>query len=224
MAQKKSNQPNPQDSMPSAEEVQRELAKAESMDDFFGKDGIFARLFADTLEQMLEAELTDKLGYEPYEAKGRNSGNSRNGHYDKKVRTSGGDVNIQVPRDRKGEFEPRIVKKFASNTNELEEKIVGMYARGMSTRDIQETLEDLYGVDVSAGTISAITDKIWPLVRIRSLAEPAPGGNLPHRLPGRSAHQAAARGQDRERGRVRRAGGGPGRPPRRAGPLDRRRG
>ena len=164
MSQKKTSKPDPQDSMPSAEEVQRELAKAESMDDFFGKGGIFARLFADTLEQMLEAELTEKLGYEPYEAKGRNSGNSRNGHYTKKVRTSEGDTTVQVPRDRKGEFEPKIVRKFASNTNELEEKIIGMYAKGMSTRDIQETLEDLYGVDVSAGTISAITDKVWPLV------------------------------------------------------------
>lgn len=164
MSQKKTNKPDPQDSMPSAEEVQRELAKAESMDDFFGKDGIFARLFADTLEQMLEAELTEKLGYEPYEAKGRNSGNSRNGHYTKKVRTSEGDTIVQVPRDRKGEFEPKIVRKFASNTNELEEKIIGMYAKGMSTRDIQETLEDMYGVDVSATTISAITDKVWPLV------------------------------------------------------------
>jgi transposase-like protein len=164
MSQKKTNKPDPQDSMPSAEEVQRELAKAESMDDFFGKDGIFARLFADTLEQMLEAELTEKLGYEPYEAKGRNSGNSRNGHYTKKVRTSEGDTTVQVPRDRKGEFEPKIVRKFASNTNELEEKIIGMYAKGMSTRDIQETLEDMYGVDVSATTISAITDKVWPLV------------------------------------------------------------
>jgi putative transposase len=69
--------------MPSAEKVQEELAKAESMDDFFGRDGIFARLFANTLEQMLEAELSDELGYEPYEASGRNTGKSRNGHYRK---------------------------------------------------------------------------------------------------------------------------------------------
>jgi putative transposase len=164
MSQKKTSKSNPQDTIPSAEEVQRELAKAQSMDDFFGKEGIFARLFANTLEQMLEAELSEHLGYELYEAKGRNSGNSRNGHYDKKVRTSGGDVKIQVPRDRNGEFEPKIVRKFANNTNELEEKIIGMYARGMTTRDIQETLEDLYGVDVSAATVSAITDKVWPLV------------------------------------------------------------
>jgi putative transposase len=140
------------------------LAQAKSMDDFFGKEGIFAQLFANTLEQMLEAELSEHLGYEPYEAKGRNSGNNRNGRYAKKVRTSSGDTTIRVPRDRNGEFEPQIVKKHAANTNELEEKIIGMYAKGISTRDIQETLEDLYGVDVSAATVSQVTEKVWPLV------------------------------------------------------------
>ena len=162
MSQKRSSKAH--ESMPSVEEVRRELAKAESMDDFFGKDGIFARLFGRTLEQMLEAELTEQLGYERYEAKGRNSGNSRNGHYPKKVRSSQGDTSIQVPRERNGEYEPKIVEKFAGNTNELEEKIIGMYAKGTSVRDIQDTLEELYGVDVSSDTISKITDKVWPLV------------------------------------------------------------
>jgi putative transposase len=150
--------------MPSVKKVQEELAKAENMDDFFGRDGIFARLFANTLEQMLETELSDELGYEPYEASGRNSGNSRNGHYRKKVRTSDGDVEIQVPRDRKSEFDPKVLPKYSSNTNELEEKILGLYAKGVSTRDIQDTLGELYGVDISASTISKITDKIWELV------------------------------------------------------------
>jgi len=154
----------PQDYMPEAEEVARELAKAETMDDFFGKDGIFARLFASTLEQMLEAELTEQLGYEPYEAKGRNSGNSRNGHYSKKLRSSEGDTRIQVPRDRQGEYEPQVLSKYASNTNELEEKIIGLYAKGMSTRDIQDTLHEIYGVAISAQAISTITDKVWSLV------------------------------------------------------------
>src|SRR5690242_16676289 len=99
-----------QENLPSAEEVQRELAKAKLMDDFFGKDGIFARLFAHTIETMLETELSEELGYEPYEAKGRNSGNSRNGHYPKKVRTSSGETTIQVPRDRNGDYEPQVVK------------------------------------------------------------------------------------------------------------------
>lgn len=158
------NQNKKRAKMPSVEKVQEELAKAENMDDFFGRDGIFARLFANTLEQMLEAELSDELGYEPYEASGRNSGNSRNGRYRKKVRASDGDVEIQVPRDRNGDFEPKIVPKYGSNTNELEEKILGLYAKGVSTRDIQDTLGELYGVDVSASTISKITDKVWELV------------------------------------------------------------
>lgn len=172
-AKKQVSKADIQESLPSAEKVQQELAKAKSMDDFFGKEGIFARLFADTLEQMLEAELGEQLGYERYEAKGRNSGNNRNGHYAKKVRTSDGELTIEVPRDRNGEFEPQIVKKHTTNTNELEEKIIGMYAKGLSVRDIQETLQELYGVEVSPSTVSAITDKVWGLVedwQNRSLA------------------------------------------------------
>lgn len=160
--QKKSQVPH--EYMPTAEEVQAELAKVQSMDDFFGKEGVFARLFASTLEQMLEGELTEHLGYEPYEAAGRNSGNNRNGHYAKKVRTSTGETSVQVPRDRNGEFEPQIIARYAGNTNELEEKILAMYAKGMSTRDIAGTLAEMYGVDISAATISTITEKVWPLV------------------------------------------------------------
>jgi putative transposase len=147
--------------MPRAEEVQRELAKATSIDDFYGKDGIFSRLFANTIEQMLEAELTEDLGYERYDSEGRNSGNSRNGHYSRKMRTSGGDTEIQVPRDRNGEFQSELLKK---NSNEIEDKIIAMYARGTSTRDIQDMLDELYGISVSATTISKITDKVWGLV------------------------------------------------------------
>jgi len=156
--------PAAQEYMPSAEEVAAELAKAETVDDFFGRDGIFANLFSSTLEQMLDAELTEHLGYEPYEAKGRNSGNNRNGSYSKTMRTSAGDTTIKVPRDRNGEFHPKVLERYASNTNELEEKIIAMYAKGMSTRDIQEMLGDLYGVEVSATTISKITDNVWSLV------------------------------------------------------------
>lgn len=90
-----SRKPNIQDYMPPAEVVQQELAKAKSMDDFFGKEGIFARLFASTMEQMLQAELSGHLGYEPHEAKGRNSGNNRNGSYRRKIRTSEGETTIQ---------------------------------------------------------------------------------------------------------------------------------
>ncbi len=134
------------------------------MDDFFGKEGIFARLFADTLETMLEAELTAHLGYEPYEAKGRNSGNSRNGRYPNKARTSQGEAEIAMPRDRNGEFEPQIGRQYATSSNELEDKIVAMDAKGMTVRAIADTLQEMYGVEVSAQTISTITNKGMPLV------------------------------------------------------------
>jgi putative transposase len=151
--------------MPTAEQVLAELSNATSMDDFFGKDGIFARLFARTMEAMLEAEMTTHLGYEKYEAKGRNSGNSRNGHSQKTVRTSGGgETRLAVPRDRNGDFDPIIVHKYETSSNELEDKIVTMYAKGMTTRDITAAVQDMYGMDISAQTVTTITDKVLPLV------------------------------------------------------------
>jgi putative transposase len=150
--------------LPSMERLQQELASAQSIDDFFGKEGIFARLFAGTLEQMLEAELTAHLGYAPYAASGRNSGNSRHGKRGRNLRTSTGDVTIQVPRDRNGDFQPVVLDTYPTSTNELEDKIIALDAKGVSTRDIQETLHDLYGVEVSAATISTVTDTVWGLV------------------------------------------------------------
>src|SRR5260370_38720006 len=102
-------QEQPKIDIPSLERIQQELGSAKSIDDFFGKEGIFARLFATTLEQMLEAELTAELGYEKYEAKGRNSGNNRNGKYKRKVRSSTGEIEVAVPRDRNGEFESKLL-------------------------------------------------------------------------------------------------------------------
>jgi len=110
---------------------------------------------------MLEIELTEELGYERYANEGRNSGNSRNGHYSRKMRTSGGDAEILVPRDRNGQFQSELLKK---NSNEIEQKVIAMYAKGVSTRDIQDMLDELYGISVSPTTISKITDKIWHLV------------------------------------------------------------
>jgi transposase-like protein len=152
---------DPKKYLPDPEELARELASATSIDDFYGKEGIFARMFSKTIEQMLETELTEELGYEPYEAEGRNSGNSRNGHYKRKMRTSSGDTEIQVPRDRNGEFHSELLKK---NSNEIEQKVIAMYAKGTSVRDIQDMLEELYGISVSPETISKITDKVWPMV------------------------------------------------------------
>ena len=148
--------------LPSAEEIQHELAQVESIDDFFGKEGVFSRLFARTMEEMLEAELSAHLGYEKYESNGRNSGNNRNGKRETRLQTSAGDQKIQVPRDRNGEFQSPLLDQKRSN--ELERKITALYAKGTTTRDIQEMIADLYGVEITAATVSAITDKVWPLV------------------------------------------------------------
>src|SRR5215213_5860817 len=151
-------------SLPSVERIQQELARAKSIDDFFGKEGIFARLFADTLEQMLEAELTAHLGYPRHAPEGRNSGNSRNGKRTRQLRTSTGDTTIQVPRDRNSTFQSPLLDAYQTSTNELEDKIIGLYAKGMSARDIQDTLQQASGVEVSAATISTVTDKVWSVV------------------------------------------------------------
>src|ERR671933_95140 len=167
MAKTSDHQPDPsliEAPVPSVGRIQQELATATSIDDFFGEEGIFARLFAGTLEHMLEAELTAHLGDPPYAASGRNSGNSRNGKRSRTLRTSAGDMTIQVPRDRQGDFQPALLEKYQTSTNELEDKIIALYAKGVSTRDIQDTLHELYGVEVSPATISAVTDKVWSLV------------------------------------------------------------
>src|SRR5512134_3068462 len=110
-------QPSTPASMPSVERVQKELASAKSLDDFFGKEGIFARLFADTLEQMLEAELTAHLGYERHAPEGRNSGNSRNGRRTRNLRTSSGDTTLQAPRDRNSTFQSPLLDAYQTSTN-----------------------------------------------------------------------------------------------------------
>jgi len=159
-----SNKADIQKFMPDAEEVAKELGTAKSMDDFWGKKGIFSRLFANTMENMMQAELTEHLGYDKYSSLGKNTGNSRNGNYSKKVRTSGGDEVIEIPRDRNGNFEPRLLKKYETSSNEIEDKITAMYAKGMTVRDIQDMVGDIYGINVSPTTISTITDKVIPLV------------------------------------------------------------
>jgi transposase-like protein len=150
--------------LPNAEEIAKKLSQVKSPDDFFGKDGVFAKLFASTMEEMVEAELTDYLGYDKYEAKGRNSGNNRNGSYQRKLRTSTGDTSLNIPRDRNGQFKSKILKKYQVSSNEIEDKIIGLYAKGMTVRDIQDNLTQLYGIDISPTTISTITDKVLPLV------------------------------------------------------------
>lgn len=121
-------------------------------------------LFAPTIQTMLEKEMEYHLGYAKNDVSGNNSGNSRNGYSKKKLKTSFGTTEIEVPRDRNGGFDPIVVKKGESVESDIEEKIIAMYAKGMSTRDINEYMGDIYGVSISADMVSGITDKILPMV------------------------------------------------------------
>jgi len=122
------------------------------------------RLFAGTIEQMLEAEMDEHLGYEKNSIEGNNSGNSRNGYNRKTITSDYGESEIVVPRDRNGEFEPKILEKRQTRTDEIEQKIMAMYSKGMSQRDIEDNLREIYGAEIPQTLISKITDKILPEV------------------------------------------------------------
>ena len=118
------------------------------------------------LEGALDEELNEELGYSKYDYRNKETDNSRNGHSKKTMRTSYGDMDIAIPRDRKGEYEPQLIPKYQNTvTQDMEEKIISMYAKGMTTGDIEAHLKELYDLDISDSTISRITDKIMPLVK-----------------------------------------------------------
>ena len=121
-------------------------------------------MFRNVLQESLEAEMDEALGYGKYDSSSKSVDNSRNGYSKKTVKTELGPVEINIPRDRNGEFEPKIIPKHQRSVNGIEEKILGLYATGMTTRDISEQVKELYGVDVSAETVSNITNRILPLV------------------------------------------------------------
>lgn len=121
-------------------------------------------MFRDVLQESLEAEMDEALGYGKYNNMDKNNDNSRNGYSKKTVKTELSPVQINIPRDRNGDFEPKIVPKHQRSVNGIEDKILGLYATGMTTRDISEQIKELYGVDISAETVSNITNRILPLV------------------------------------------------------------
>lgn len=140
-----------------------DMSNITSMDDI---QNLFKETIAEFIEDGLETELDDELGYSRYDYCNKNTENSRNGHSSKTLRTSFGDVEVAVPRDRKGEFEPQLLKKNQTSiSQDIEEKILSMYAKGMTTGDIEAHIQDIYGVDVSDTTVSRITDKILPVAK-----------------------------------------------------------
>ena len=144
----------------------RELLQASNISSMDDIQNLFKETIAEFMENGLDAELDEELGYSKYDYRNKETDNSRNGHSNKILRTSFGDVEVSVPRDRKGEFEPQLLKKNQTSVSQdIEEKILSMYAKGMTTSDIETHIHDIYGLDVSDTTISRITDKILPIVR-----------------------------------------------------------
>ena len=144
----------------------RELLQSSGVSSMEDIQNLFKETIAEFMENGLDAELDDELGYSKYDYKNKDTDNSRNGHSSKTLRTSFGDVEVSVPRDRKGEFEPQILKKNQTSiSQDIEEKILSMYAKGMTTSDIEAHIRDIYGIEVSDTTVSRVTDKILPIAK-----------------------------------------------------------
>ena len=144
----------------------RELLQESNISSMEDIQNLFKETIAEFMENGLDAELDGELGYNRYDYKNKDTDNSRNGHSSKTLRTSFGDVEVSVPRDRKGEFEPQILKKNQTSiTQDVKEKILSMYAKGMTTGDIETHIREIYGLEVSDTTVSRITDKILPIAK-----------------------------------------------------------
>ncbi len=136
-----------------------ERARSEGVD-LVGPDGLLSGLTKNVLEAGLEAEMSEHLGYDRHDPAGKNTGNSRNGTRSKKVLTDVGPVEIEVPRDRDGSFEPQLVKKRQRRLTGVDEMVISLVAKGLTTREVQAHMAEVYGADVSRNTISRITDRI----------------------------------------------------------------
>ena len=143
------------------EEILAELLKDyKNPEDLIGKDGLLKELTKRLVEKAMDSELTHHLGYEKHSPTGKNSGNSRNGKSSKTIKGDFGEVSIEVPRDRNGDFDPQIIQKHQTRFDGFDDKIISMYARGMTTRDIQAHLQEIYGVEISADLVSRVTDTV----------------------------------------------------------------
>lgn len=153
------------------------LANYKSPEDIIGENGLLKQMTKALLERAMNAELSQHLGFAKHDPAGYKSGNTRNGKTKKTLKGDFGNIELETPRDRNGTFEPKIVGKGQTRFTGFDDKIISMYARGMSTRDIGGHLQEIYGVDVSAGLISNVTEAVMEEVRIwqgRSLDEVYP--------------------------------------------------
>lgn len=143
----------------------RELLASYQPEDTDDVQSMLKDLLGETLQEMLEAELEDNLGYSKYDYANKETENRRNGFSKKNLTSSMGEIPIDVPRDRDGEFEPQLIGKYKKDISSIEDQVLSMYAKGMTTRDITEHLQSVYGVDASATMISKMTDKILPIAK-----------------------------------------------------------
>ena len=141
------------------------LQDCHSSEDLLGQDGLLQQLTKALVERALQGELTHHLGYDKHAPEGKNSGNSRNGTSPKTIQGKRGQVQIDVPRDRNSQFEPQLIKKGQTRFDGVDEKIISLYARGMTTREIQGHLHEIYGIEVSPSLISTVTDAVLEEVR-----------------------------------------------------------
>jgi putative transposase len=153
------------------------IGDAKTQGDLFGEGGLIKELSKRLMERMLEAEMTHHLGYEKHAPEGRNTGNSRNGKTSKTVKTGSGEIELDIPRDRASKFEPMLVGKRQTKLDTLNQLVLSLYAKGMTVRDIQEHVSELYGTEISRDLISTMTDSILEDVtdwRNRALEEVYP--------------------------------------------------
>lgn len=134
-------------------------------EDLIGENGLLKQLTKQLLERAMAAELTEHVGYDKHDASGNNSGNSRNGKSAKTIKGTFGELALETPRDRNGTFEPQIIEKHQTRFTGFDKNILSLYARGLSTREIQQHLEEIYGVEVTAGLISSVTDEVLDEVK-----------------------------------------------------------
>ncbi|EKO59151.1 transposase, mutator family [Leptospira kirschneri str. H2] len=146
------------------EELLDELIKGKPPEELLGNEGLLKQLTKSLIERAMQGEMTHHLGYEKNASSGNNSGNSRNGKSIKKLKGDFGSIDLEVPRDRNGSFEPQIIQKGQSRFTGFDDKIISMYSRGMTTREISEHLKEIYQVEVSADLISQVTDSIMGTV------------------------------------------------------------
>ena len=143
----------------------RQLLDERGIKDLAGVHALVKELTSEFIQEAMDAELEEELGYSKYDYKNKQTENSRNGSYKKTVTSSQGEIELEVPRDRKGEYEPQIVKKHQTDISSIEDKIIFLYSQGVSTRDIEKTMQEMYGIEVDATRVSKITDKLLPMIR-----------------------------------------------------------